>query len=467
MAPTAAALRGWPQQPVCPGLASESRRMSLPLPLAPARRVLPQAAPPPAYPAFVVSALLATLTVGALSGAINLWSLHARLTPVPVDHHRSHAFAQLFGFMLLFIVGVGFHVVPRFFGGAPAASETVRLVKWTGIAGVWLLIAGRLGRLLPGSAWLGVFGAGLLFVAVTAFAGFVLRLRLMSPGAGDWLEAFVVAGTGWWWLSALLVLVWQLGQLSQGPLAAFPLEAVYAAALYGGTASWLWGIFLRAGACTLRVERTAPGAQRAVFVAWQVATGLAVAAPFFPASGLSAVAALALAFAMLLLIAVVRPFRPPAGRLPGEALMRRAVQAGFVFGLCFAGLAAWSGVASLGLVGGRPFLADAARHAFTLGTCTLLVLGFAGRMVPSFEAVALPWPWLYDAGVVAVALAAAARLSSVLAPLPLARALSGASGFIAFAGLLAVGVCFFTALARGRRARKTSPGQLLAFAAGH
>lgn len=439
--------------------------MSLSLPLAPARRVLPQAAPPPAYPAFIVSALLATLTVGALSGALNLWNLHARLTPVPVDHHRSHAFAQLFGFMLLLIVGVAFHLVPRFFGGAPASAATVGLTRWAGIWGVWLLIAGRLGGLLPGSGWLGALGAALLFVAVTAFAGFILRLRLMSSGAADWLQAFVVSGTGWWWLAALLVLVWQLGQLSQGPLAGFPLEAVYAAALYGGTASWLWGIFLRAGACTLRVERASPRAQRVAFVAWQAATGLSVAAPFARAPALSALAALALAGAMLLFVAVVRPFRPPVGDLPGEALMRRAVQAGFAFGLCFAGLAAWSGLASLGLVGGRPFLADAARHAFTLGTCTLLVLGFAGRMVPSFEAVALPWPWLYDTGVVSVAVAAAARLASVLAPLPLARAVSGASGFVAFAGLAAVGLCFFAALARGRRARKSSPGRLLSFAA--
>lgn len=435
--------------------------MSLPPPLLAPRRVLPQAAPPPSYPAFVVAALLATLTVGALSGAINLWNLHARLTPVPVDHHRSHAFAQLFGFMLLLIIGVAFHLVPRFLGGAPAGAATVRLTKWTAIPGVWLLIAGRLGRLLPGSAWLGALGAVLLVVGVTAWGCFIARLWLSSAPAPDWLQAFVVAGTGWWWLAALLALVWQLGQLSAAPLAAFPLEAVYAAALWGGTASWLWGVFFRAGACTLRVERPGPEAQRRAFGAWQLATALQVLAAFSRAAVVTGLAALALAGAMAVFLAVARPFRAPAGAMPGEPLMRRAVQWGFAFAAAFAVLSAWSGLAALGVLAPRPFLADAARHAFTLGCATLLVVGFAGRMVPSFEAVALPWPWLYDAGVVALAVGAAGRLASLAAPARLALAVSGVSGAVAFAGVACIATCFLVALLRGRRARRTSPGRLL------
>ncbi|MEW5742617.1 MAG: hypothetical protein AB1938_27115, partial [Myxococcota bacterium] len=380
------------------------------LPLATPRRVLPLTAPPPPYPAFIVSGLLAALTVGTLSGAINLWNLHARLTPVPIDHHRSHAFAQLFGFMLLLIVGVSFQIVPRFFGGTPAHESTIRLTKWTGISGLWLLIAGRLGALLPGSAWLGVVGAVLLFAAVTAWALFILRLRLQSDFSPDWLQPFLLVGTGWWWLSALLVLVWQLGQLSTGPLASLPLEAVYAMALFGGTASWLWGIFFRAGACTLRIERPTPAAQRPAFFLWQLAVLLQTVAEFARDVRWAGAASLALAAAMALFVGVVRPFRQPAGAMPGEPLMRRAVQWGLGFALAFAVLSAWNGLASLGLLAAAPFLADAARHAFTLGVCTLLVLGFAGRMVPSFEAVSLPWPWLYDAGVVAVAVGALARL---------------------------------------------------------
>ncbi|MCC6333584.1 MAG: hypothetical protein IT380_06320 [Myxococcales bacterium] len=430
------------------------------LPLAPLRRVLPRAAPPPPYPAFLVSGLLATLTVGALSGALNLWSLHAQAAPVPVDHHRSHAFAQLFGFMLLVMVGVSFHLVPRFFAAPLPGSSTVRLVKWTAISGLWLLIAGRLGALVPGSVWLGLAGAALLLVGVTAWALFLARLRLASKFSPDWLQPFLLAGAGWWWLAALLVLGWQVGQAFLGPLVGLPLEAVYAAALYGGTASWLWGIFFRAGPCTLRIARSTPEAGRPAFVAWQLAVALQVLAPFQEDARWTGAAALALAAAALVFVAAVRPFRRPAGALPGEPLMRRAVQWGFLFALAFAGLTAWSGLSAWGLVAGAPFLADAARHAFTLGCCTLLVLGFTGRMVPSFEAVALPWPWLYDAGVVAVAVGALARLASVAAPLPWARATSGASGFIAFAGMSAVAGCYFAALWRGRKARRASPGLL-------
>jgi hypothetical protein len=73
----------------------------------------------------------------------------------------------------------------------------------------------------------------------------------------------------------------------------------------------------------------------------------------------------------------------------------------------------------------------------------------------------LPWPWLYDSGVVLLAVSAAARLTSVFAPARLALAVSGVSGFVAFAGLAAVGTCVFSALARGRRARRSAPGLLL------
>ena len=61
-----------------------------------------------------------------------------------------------------------------------------------------------------------------------------------------------------------------------------------------------------------------------------------------------------------------------------------------MFLLVFAGLQAW------GAVGGPPLLSDATRHVFTVGVVTLMLFGFAGRMVPGFSGGVLRWVPAYD-----------------------------------------------------------------------
>ena len=82
--------------------------------------------------------------------------------PVPIDHHRGHALAQLFGFLGLFIIGMSLHLAPRFFGAAPPTRAFSLRLWWSAMGGVLLLVVGRLGALVPGSAWLGLVGAVLL-----------------------------------------------------------------------------------------------------------------------------------------------------------------------------------------------------------------------------------------------------------------------------------------------------------------
>lgn len=430
-------------------------------------RMLPPRPAAPYVP-FLIAAFTSTLTVGALSGALNLWHLHVSSSPVPVDHHRSHAFAQLFGFMLLFTMGVSFHLAPRLFGARPARKGTVRAIAWSGIGGVLLLVVGRLGRLVPGSSLFGLLGAVALLGAVGLWFLFVLRLYRSSVGnVPDSLPHFVLAGAIWWFVAAFAAFLWQLGQTAGGPIAAIPLEPAYAAALFGGTASWLWGVFLRAGACTLRVVRPDAKRQRAGFIAWQTgAVAQFVAAPFLPGP-VTAVAAFLSAGAMATMVFyVVRPFRRPEGKIPGEPLMRQAMLGAFFFATVFVALMAWSGVGALGYAT-PPLVRDAARHAMTLGFAQLLVFGFAGRMVPGFDGVMMRWPRVYDAGIVFVIGGALARLASLAAPAKLALAATGASGFLALAGVSLVATSLLGTLREGAKLRrrlgteKGTPGMAL------
>jgi len=388
----------------------------------------------------VVAGLLSTLTVGALSGAIDLWSQQVHLTPVPIDHHRGHGLAQVFGFLLLFTMGLSLHLVPRFFGLAEVARGWARAQAWLGISGLVLVVAGRLGALLPGSWWMGPLGALALWVGVTRWLGLVARGALPAMAGGDRLGFFLLAGTGWWWLAASWLLVWSLGQLVTGPLAALPLEPLYAAGLVGGAGSWIGGVMLRAGLCVLRLERPSPARQRASFLGWQLAAAGAVAAGV----DASTPALAALGGGLLVAVGALRPWRGALGSLPGEPPQRRMVQAGLAFLGVSAALTLWraSGVAPAALV------ADAARHSLSLGFVSLTLFGFAGRMVPGFGGSALVQPRLYALGALFVGAGAAVRLLE-LWPSRALLALSGTSGVLAGLGVAAMTGCLLATLAAG------------------
>ncbi len=418
--------------------------------LAATMRIVATAPEAPTWPRFVTSAFIFTLTAGTLSGAIDLWTLRLHQLPVPIDHQRSHALTQLFGFLGLFIMGLSLHLGPRFWGAKPPSRRFGAALSWPAIGGVVLVIIGRLGRLVPGSAALGLLGGGALMVAMSLWAKLIIGFWLDLPGRPDVVQRGMLAGVAWWWLSAALLFAWQLGQTLGGVTANVPLESIWSTALFGGAGSWLLGLFFRPGIAVLRLEAPTPGKQRVVFIAWQLATVLSVFASWNVGSALEAPAGLALGGAALLWWWVVRPFSGPKSE--AGPLQPLALRAGATFFLVFAVLEVWTALGVFGLWT-PALLRDAARHAFSLGTVTTMLLGFAGRMVPAFGGVPLRWPALYDAGVLAVIFGTTLRMGELVSA-RLGLALAGASGALSFLGLALVGVTLLT----GLRARDVDGG---------
>lgn len=403
---------------------------------------------------FVSAALLFTVLVGALNGAINLWSLHVLHRAVPVEHHQSHAVAQLFGFMWLLTAGVSFHLAPRLFGAALPSPKLVRLVAIPGIAGVTLFTLGRLGNLLPGSRWLGGLGVVALLAAMAPWVRFVWSRFRARTVVGDWLPMFVIAGAFWWLLATVTLFAWQLGQSVGGPFARVPFELVTASALFGGTASWVLGITLRAGACAMRIERASAKRQRIAFIAWQLAASLLVVQGAFVFESWTRAVPLVAGLCLIVVIAMVRPFqRAHEASMPNEPLLRVALVAAWAFAAVAAVLFLWQGAGVFG-VPQPPLLKDAARHAFTLGFAQLAVFGFAGRMLPGFEGVSMPSRGLYDAGVLALIAGAALRVFSILSPWTPAMVASGVSGGLALIGVGLVSWCLFRTMREGSRMRR-------------
>ena len=69
------------------------------------------------YKPFLRGALITVLTVGCTLGAINLavMAFNADLSAAWGSLIQSHAYAQIFGWVGLFIMGMAYHMVPRFF----------------------------------------------------------------------------------------------------------------------------------------------------------------------------------------------------------------------------------------------------------------------------------------------------------------------------------------------------------------
>ena len=370
---------------------------------------------------FIWAAWLFALSVGALSGAVDLWVLRARLTPVPLEHARAHGLAQLFGFLGLFVMGVSLQMAPSFFRGAPPPGRLARGLGWLAIGGVTGVVAARLGRLVPGTAVVGVLGGAALVAAYVLWGAWVVRLWRKLTVSLEPLHHFVLAGTAWWVLAAVLVAL--------GELLPVPQEATWAAALLGGASGWTWGIFQRAGICQLQLQGPSRPQAMRLFYAWQGMTALQVLAAWHPGTAWQPVASAAHAVTVGLLTWTLRPYAAPGGLAPQP----RAMQAGLAFVGISGALSAWAALRWLGLPA-PALLTDAARHAYTLGGMVLLVSGFGGRMLPSFASASLRWPRLYVAGLLGVGVGAALRLVELVAA-PWALTLAGASGGVSWLGM--------------------------------
>jgi len=403
------------------------------------------AAPPDLlYRRFIVAALICTLTLGATFGAYNLACIQLALGPIPPPHNWAHASFQILGFVLLFIMGVGYHVVPRFLATALAGRGFARASFWLVLTGIVLRLYGQFGALLPATEQAYFLGATSIVCGALAFAGVLAATWRRARPAFETFHAFLAAGTFFWVVAAAL---------TAAPPARH--EAFYQSALFGGALFWIQGMLLRIGRGFLGLQ---PPRAWAVSVAFGLQVlGVALALAGRTAAPLStALGVVAFAVGARLLERRVHEQDPVFARIVAIAVG---------CSLLFAILAAtWSGLA---LAGGPPpgLLWDGARHAFALGFVTLMIFAVAGRVLPIFGGTDLAWPRLRAAGAWLIALAVVGREMEVVAALGKAPALlilSGVSGAIAAAG---VALCSISLLATLRRSGRPAAEQPTAMAA--
>ena len=422
------------------------------------------------YPLFLATSLALALVFGITSG------IAAAMTGGGYGDLRgeawlalvqAHGHIQVFGYLLLFIMGIALHVLPRFKGQPPPNRRLVLLTYWTMLIGV----------LLRGSAqphgqgfvrWLLGASAIIEIAGVMLFAALVATIFVRARGKREPFDRFIQAATAWLVAVAAINAYLTIRAAVDGErvLNAAGDAALLEAAIYGFVVLFVLGISFRALEFFLSLKPARRRLGDAALVAIVVALPFRVAAIWAPAFGRYAwtdwvnyLSTFTLAIGVVAAVVALRVFESPAPEsVPVESppAYRSVVQAAYVWLLIGVALDVYWRLREMD-GGFTPFYAAGAiRHSFLLGFATLMIMAMAYRTVPVFSGRAVRWPAAVPASYLMVIGAGVLRVFPVaLTPVPskLDFKLLTAGGVLLFFGFGA----FLVELATSMFARFAAP----------
>jgi hypothetical protein len=378
-------------------------------------------------PHFILGSLLLTLTLGATMGMINLLRIAAG-GEVPIDHRQIHGHTQVLGFAALFLMGIAYHALPRILGvGAAgfAPRREARAAFWLMFSGVVLRNAGQPFGLVPPGRAASLLSALLELASAALFVRFVLHLLgLVRPGKygrRDPLPRFVRAGT-LFFAGAMAIVgaqgLWLAGHLDT-VLPASLNESFYFVALYGFLLAFIYGFGHRVVSMFLGVGEARPWAATPTLVLQAAGVALFAAGWLLPlplgaALGLRDAGLFSAALSAAVFLAgngfLWRRSELPVLQVPGNP--------GFAIRAAFACLGLWASLQIAAVLATRLttlpaqnlWWSDAARHVFTIGFLTLLIVGMSFRILPVFSGKRLWSPRLAHATYALLLLGVAMRL---------------------------------------------------------
>lgn len=426
------------------------------------------------YKPFLRGALITVLTVGCTLGAINLavMAFKADLSAAWGSLIQSHAYAQIFGWVGLFIMGMAYHMVPRFF---------LRPLRRPGLVApsLLLVVSGLVLRFFsqplahyPLASWVSwgmVLSAllGLCGITLFVWAMFDTMLRGSDKYGPPAYSLYIGAGFGWFWLASAAT-VGITVYLALNGLDTIPAswDAPYLrGTLNGAIVTMILGFTLRT---VPQIMGTRPpslwhpeGTRRAVFAAYTLAVLLQVAAEsaalgLVPAgaerwltlTGAALEVAALVSFVVLLNLYKLESIF--AHRHRKNAWPERFVRTAY-FWLIFASALNFAYALS-SLAGGSPvphaFVASY-HHALTVGFFSLMIVGMSMKLVPAFIGVMNKQPRI--AGVLFILLLTGNTLRIVCESMAHVYGgafytLMGLSGFIEVSALALYGVTLWRAM---------------------
>lgn len=358
-----------------------------------------------AHRPFVAAALICTLSLGVGWGGWLLWQIsrEGSFTAVPDRFVVAHGEAQLWGFIVSFVMGIALRYLPTATGRRPVSPSAVRALLAALVTGVG---GSFVGSLAPAAfPWMALASGELLWISAAGFLT-IVTIQVAGKLHLTWAR-LVLASAGWLlgWATLMLALRARLAT-ADAPLYSdrarllllqFAVFGFAINAIYGFGLRLLPG-FLGAGS---------PRSRPIELTFWLHNAGSLMlnaspeAWPWLRAAGASLILGGAGCYAT-----GMRGFRRRGRPAPdaswsasrpeiGVHFLRFYVQCAFLWllvglllltvaSLCWAS----SGVApSHSIVG-------AARHALAVGFMTTLILGVGQRLLPILGQTLLAWPRL-------------------------------------------------------------------------
>ncbi len=364
------------------------------------------AAPAPSRPAaapfsphFILGSLFLTLTLGATTGMINLLRIAAG-ADVSISHRQIHGHAQVLGFAALFLMGIAYHALPRILGIGAVRARSARPAFWLMFTGVIARNVGQPLGFYPIGRLISLVSAGLEVASAFLFARFVFSLLARVRGGkydpSDPILRFVRWGTVFFIAAMALVAaqgVWLAGHVETAVPVSLT-EPFYFAALYGFLLAWIYGFGNRVVSMFLGVGPAARGTPEATLLLQIGALPLFLAS-YLPWLGLRSAlllrdAGLGLAALSALVYLAGNGFLwrravLPAMRAPGSPTVAIRCSFGCLALWALLELAAIALSRMTSIPAQNLWWADAARHLFTIGFLTLLIVGMSLRILPVFS----------------------------------------------------------------------------------
>jgi len=322
-------------------------------------------------------------------------------------------------------MGIAYHALPRILGIGGSKPASARPAFWLMFCGVILRNAGQPLGFYPIGRLLSLLSAALEVTSILLFAVFSFRLlarvRAGKYDRSDPILGFVALGTFFFLIAAAFLAaqgLWLAGHVEAAAPAVLT-EPFYFVALYGFLLAWIYGFGNRVVSLFLGVGPAVPGTARATLALQAISVPLFLASylPDLPQramlglrdAGMSAAALGALVYLAghgFLWRRAKLPMLPTPGR-PTIAIR-----------CAFGALGLWAVLELVAVAVARltripaqnPWWADAARHTFTIGFLTLLIVGMSLRILPVFSGKRLWSPGLAYATYALLIGAAALRL---------------------------------------------------------
>lgn len=351
------------------------------------------------YQRFFKTAIVMALTIGVTVGAIVLTYIGKTQDFHYVLHKliQTHGHAQLFGWVGLCIIGFAYYIIPRVKNVELKYRELTTTSFWLIVTGTVIRIfaqpfANELTNiLLPIS--------GLLeFMAIALFAFIILSTVFASQEKKEPYDKFIIAGVFWFlvcgFMNFIMDVVMFVTNTNEIPRTFYsPFVHVF---LLGFVFMFIFAVnirtvyaFLDVGTARVRAVNTTFWILNLTLPIYFIAHSFNYNSPFLLI--VSYLTIYLVAFSILLFVYGIRIFEKSTKELDDVVMDRsysKTIRAAYV----------WLIIGVL-ILGAKPFLKafsepqylfhGAANHAIAVGFVTMMIIGYASKMVPTFKGVGM------------------------------------------------------------------------------